>query len=452
MTAGAKTQLASSSGFALTSQIYVNTFGADPTNTFDSTAAFTKAINFATNNGANPTAAYQLVGGVGTYLLPNGIPTVFARHQSYTAPGSGLSALNHTGTGTCIVQSDAAQYGAGSIAGPFSGFRIVGTANGTAGFQYGDMIRIHNTDIVVQGYTGAGTFGYYGLNTVGLAEEAYHQVNVINCLNSICFDTHSFDYSTYFFYVNVFINQGVGDILTIQNGAQLVGGNGFTLAYNAGTQGAGGSRLIAVDPAGTGPSIVNTAVNIVGETDGAGTGHIPVFLGNAGSQWVTTGKLMGLANTAKWGASTLGSNGFFSHSPHLSFNETTPQLGQMSLGDTMVIYGGVIHKQFSNLAGNWSGSLNLQFADTFHFRMGAATVIAPAGDLTNARSVTLYLVCNNGGANAVTWPTGAGGGPIFAGNVAPVMSTVVGHIDVIRLDYSPTLQRYMVIPLLLNGT
>lgn len=429
-----------------TNQIFLNDFpGADPTG-----ATFSDTALAAAQAAAG--SAYQIVMGIGTYKFA-GNYTV-KRNQSLVGLGSAVTKVNWTGSGVFISQNDTAGWNPfASVAGSVSRFSVTTTAQaGRIGLEYGDLLRITNTDLVFVGFLGAGSKGYLGKNSAGWSEEGIHQVRCYNCTDAFVWDTGSFDYSFYNFYANIFTGTA-GNVLTLQNNVQLAGGF-LILNANCGTIAGNAGWLIALDPGdAAGTSFFRGSVSIFAETDGSvGTGHIPIVIGGGTAcQLNVVGNMEGIAGSGgvKWGASTFTGLNRFSIAGRLNFNEVTPQLGAMASGDAQVTWGTLAKREVSALGSNLAGAMFLNSADTFFYQLGATvtpTVAAGFTTTTPTRKVyDLYFKCNNAGGCVVTWSSMPGGTPLFAGaGAAPALSIVVGQIDHLRLTWSPVLGKCIV--------
>jgi hypothetical protein len=418
---------------------YVLDYGADPTGVADSTTAFTEAI------AALPSTGGRVYAPAGIYKISSTL--AFTPPQCLRGDGSGVTKLKYYGTGPCI---QAGQSGAVSALDrpyvSFEGFTIDG--NGTAGtgaigLEMGQLHGPRAKDVVIQYFTTAGAIGLY-LHNAGTAplvfERARLQIDLHYNTTGVVFDTGSFMYSYYDFYIQGNANM---DGITIQNAANLQGSS-LIWHGNFGTGVTNTGWVIAMDYGNTSgtSSIVAAHVDIVFECDGPGgqIGHQTVVMGSTSLAQFTGTGVMDFVTTVGGGAQFQGASIAAGSWLGVSGYINDPVLGTMYSTDCAAFHGGT----------QW----NVYGSNTFHIGTGT-TVLCPAyADvqeiLLNSGNITIsgfqnapYLRARkmeilfhqpaSGAPGTITWPTNVK----WSGGVH-TLSTANSAVDKVRLTYFPS--------------
>lgn len=280
---------------AIVSQTFhVDDYGADPTGTRDSTAAFVSAYAAATTyvNGLSSAGAAggaDVLLGEGIYKVTAGSLTASDPRIGVIGPGAGACTIQASGSGDVLYHysGNFATYHRGRT---FSGFTIDGTnTTGTAaGLHVADMGAVKYNDLVIQNFTQASSYGLKLSTISGWSEDLQSErVLIFNCTTLLGFigagvtTNGSFDYSNHDFYLNISPGQ-TG--LAVTNFAQ-VNGCHLRVRYNAQINNSGlTSTLLQVGTNGSdGAVIMDTEMAITGETDGSGSSNIKDIVVGGGS-------------------------------------------------------------------------------------------------------------------------------------------------------------------------
>lgn len=415
-------------------EFWVDDFGADPTGTSDSTGAFSRALT-----AMGSTGVIKL--GWGTYKIgtSSDLPT-FGAGQGMVGPGSQLCTLSYVGSGYGVK---AYQAGGGS-AGPFQGFKILGTSSASAGMFWGNLGQGRNYDIQISSFTSGVGIHFY--NDSGQSSEGanWQAIRLVTNGTAVVFDGQganaqtSYDYSTYEFLV--IANSGQHGVF-VQNDAQLVG---VHFAMRGDFHGGAGNTGIAlgIEPssggsAGYTANISNSLFNVVCEADGSGTGHIPLkFQGAAGVCGLFGEGIISFINGGiAWqnaSASTQYGNIGVRGAQIPGIGASVSGLIGNS-GDTLAVLGGTSKSQrgtFGSLA-----TLSLQYGDVLAYQLasGNNNVAWSIPTSSMARSGYLYLEQpNSGSAGTVTWPSGTLTASGFA------LSSTNSYVDRVKWEYLPS--------------
>jgi hypothetical protein len=217
--AGALTQLRAVDWLNVVTQ-----FGADSTGSADSTTAIQDALN------AVPPAGGVVYLPAGTYKVSSTLS--ITRSGVYLiGDGRWVTTLAFTGTGDCISVTDASTYTSRTVhGGGILGLSIDGTGSGagSCALHAGDILNFR-FDIAVNHFTGTGDIGLHLDNRNFWTEQASGVAYFDNCAQSVVFDcsgattsNSSYDRGDFTFYLSV--RTFTGDIVTLQNGAHIVGG------------------------------------------------------------------------------------------------------------------------------------------------------------------------------------------------------------------------------------
>ena len=407
-------------------------FGADPTGTNDSTAAFVDAQD------AGGSGAYALWTPPGTYKIAGPLNT-FASQQGILGPGSQLVTLNYTGSGTCIVAEGTS--GSSQPGGAFRGFSIAGTSSATAGLQWSNLSTARCYDLSISGFTGSSAMGLYLFNTASgssCEKGSWKAISLSNNTTCAVFDSHSFDYGAYEFFVICSANQNG---VTLQNSAQLVGVD-FTMLgdFHAGSTNTGWA--LGFDPAGggVGTSTAYGRFNVFCECDaGSGsTGHIPIkFDGADGvAGLMGSGCLFFINEGESWstvsGFASNGLVGFNGYSSVPGLNSTG------DLGDGGSVIGGMQYGSVGSLtSGSHLTTLSVQRGDIVvgQLASGSNSISLsnfPSG--SGARRLTLIIVQPaSGSAGTLSYPANW----YWPSGTTPTLSTANSARDVIEVRYDP---------------
>ena len=166
---GGFTAAVSGTDYARPIECNVLDYGADPTGTNDSTAAFVAAF-----------AALPPAGG--SFILPTGGGVVYAptghynitstinltQFQSLRGDGIDSTFLNYTGTGACISAANTGLSSGKPTPCNFTGFTLHGANNTNAnviGLELSNLFYSKGEDIVIQNFGTAGSIGLYFNNS-----------------------------------------------------------------------------------------------------------------------------------------------------------------------------------------------------------------------------------------------------------------------------------------------
>jgi hypothetical protein len=421
---------ASWSGSLSANRVYVDTYGADPTGATDSTSAFVAA------QAAGGSGAYQLVLGVGTYVLgTTSDMNTFGPNQGMIGQGSTVTMITYKGSATC-VNIYQTPFNSSSNGGSFGGYSISGTGAGSTAIamSWGNMQGARCHDITIESFGGASAIGLQFKNVgSSWSEQAeWTAIKLIQNTVNILFDTGSYDYSLYQFLIVANAGQ---DGVRMQNNCSLEGCR-FELRGNFYTGTGNTAAVFAIDRGNSsGQSRIDGAqvfVNV--ETDGGtGVGHYTILMnGGSSSQFTGTGVLefhditgsfQGYTNT---GGAQFGFSGFIS--------EIT--LGFIIPSDALIVQGGTQWNVHGSLTSQTFAQIYTQFGDVQCFQLPSGNTTAALYGIpgTRARRIELYIAQPaSGSAGTITWPTNV----YFPGG-APTLSTTNGAIDRVRLTYVPS--------------
>jgi hypothetical protein len=204
--------------------VNVTSYGADPTGSQDSTAAFQSALKALASPStattptatasptptATPSPATTTGAGFGVIYIPAGIYKISATIECTTVPvyfvgdGAWATTISFTGTGDCFRVYDSSEYGARTkFGGGFVGITIDGTKVGTtststgpsAGLHVGDLLQ-YELDLTVQNFNQAGGIGVHLDNNYYWTEQLYGRIYASACTSHVVFDWTSATAST----------------------------------------------------------------------------------------------------------------------------------------------------------------------------------------------------------------------------------------------------------------
>lgn len=410
----------------------VTDFGAAGDGTSDNASVFA-AIGAAM--GTAPCAVYL---PSGTYKTSGPLPSC-VQGQSLIGPSSASTAVNYTGSGTCLTAGLNGTFTGGEYGGRYEGFYLGGYgAGGSAvGMQVGNIQGTVIRDVAIYGFGGG---GLKFVNTGGGWSEQYQVTGLRLVQNggtsgaNMTFDGSSCDYAVF---ETVIVATAGQDGIRMVNGAQLRG-NRLAIRGNfyGGTPNAG--AVIAIDRGDTdGTSYIQAAdLDIAVETAGTGTGHYTVLMGSANAVSQFTGQgVLAFINVAVPFQGVSNPNYLpFGFSGHLA--DTV--LGTMAAGDGLAVIGGTQLGQSGSLAGGlYLGNVYFQFADVIAFRLasGANTLTFNGAAAGFAKRADLWISQPaSGAAGTITWPAGIK----WASAAPPALSSVNGYVDHVRLTYLPS--------------
>lgn len=252
----------------------VAVFDADPTGAVGASAAFNNA------RLALPSSGGAIYVPAGTYLINSTVGPFVTGQWIDCEPGVQFI---FTGTGDCFNFTDSSTYttrtqqGGGIQGRP----RITktGSAAGARAIHAGDILGLR-FDIAIQDFNGTTDIGAYFDNRIYWAEQAVCSIWTDNCTQDLVFDctgattsAGSFDRGKFTVYLSH--KTFIGDCITFQNGAYIIGGelNVFgNIASSASTFTHSILKLTGSAPAGhpSGASLLDQiALNINLESDGA---------------------------------------------------------------------------------------------------------------------------------------------------------------------------------------
>lgn len=202
----------------------VDTFHADPTGGTDSAGAFNDAL------AALPSTGGYILVPYGTYLIGSTVGTFITNQWLICEPGV---TFNFTGTGDCFNFTDSSTYttrttqGGGIQGRPI--INKVGSSAGARAIHAGDILGLR-FDVAIRNFTGATDIAAYFDNRIYWAEQAICLIWIDNCTRDVVFDctgattsAGSYDRGKFTFYLSH--KTFIGDSVTFQNGAYIVGGS-----------------------------------------------------------------------------------------------------------------------------------------------------------------------------------------------------------------------------------
>jgi hypothetical protein len=408
--------------------VYIDNYSPDPTGAVASDSAMSAAL------AALGTSPGGIVLGKGNYKFANSYAFASAE-QGLTGPGSALTTLTYTGSGTFLNFWVSTFSAATSIGAPVGGFAIngFGAGAGAVGMRWGDLNRARVNDLLISGFNAsAASIGLYLHNVNGWSEQGeWTAINLIQNSVGVCFDTNSFDYSVFQFVINSLSGQ---DGVRLQNSAQLQGtrlevrGN-----FNSGAGNTG--AVLAFDRANlSGTSQVGGQVLIDVECDGStGTGHFSIVIGNN----FGAGPIVG-GGILRFNDGTIAFQGMSNpNSVTLSYfgNVNDHTLGLMQNGDAIALVGSTDRQTIGNLTtALFSGTIFAEAGDIYAFQLpSGATAITITGTGTWGKKLDLFIAQPSSGApGTATWT-----GVKWATATAPTLSVTNSFVDHIRLTYLP---------------
>jgi hypothetical protein len=407
---------------------FMDTYGADPTGTADSTAAFLAARNALTNGGS-------IEFGPGTYRINSTLATLGPK-QGIRGSGSSSTKLLFYGTGDCIRVTDPAfdisAANPTSFGGALTGFTIDGThaGAGSAGLHYGDMLSAPITDVNIINFSGSGSKGLWFDSVVGWTEQLTVQLTASNNKQNVVFDNHSgvgsFSYSTFQFGIVANNNQ---DGLVFQNNMTMWGSSMLARGnFNTGVSNTG----VAVKIGATGSSdtshIQGSHINFFMESDGGtGTGHQTMTLSSSGTfqaagvlNFLTGNSIPFVAGNIYRGGST--------HFTFSGFINVDANLGTMGFGQGFDVVGSAT---FNAGYMDPNGTIYLSGGNYFAQQLtaGARTVVLSSGLTGHSSTIELFLQQPASGSATVTWPPAVK----WPSATPPTLSVTTSAIDHIRL-------------------
>jgi hypothetical protein len=404
-------------------------YGADPSGVAASTAAFAK---IATLIGTTANVLVTLPPGIyKTASLP-----AFVQNQSMEASGSATTTIKYTGSTLALSIGINGAFTGAQQGGTFSGFTLdMSGATGTpTAIQYGQVQRLRIQDVYVFSCAGK---GLYGFNPSGWAEQANIQVGLITCAKPVVFDTSSFDYTN--FDLTIVSTIGGGGV-TLQNGAQLQGGN-LRMRGNYLGQPGNTSAVIDIDPGNTAGTsyIVNTAFDVAVETDGSGVGPFTVRMGsqNSQSQFTLNTGVLSFKNTSINFQGISNPNflpfGFNGTILDQAYGQPTPGAGQQVIGACNI--------NESHSANLFAFNIYIQTGDiqSFVLANGVNTIVLNGASGFSQRLDFYIIQPSSGAAGTITWPANVK----WPNGAAPTLSTTNNYIDHVRLVYLPSTSNFM---------
>ncbi len=264
--------------------LYLDDYGADPTGSALSDAAWTAAYSAATAALQTHAGAAIVLGG-GQYRFSVGTIAITDSRIGLRGQGRQATTIYTTGSSGTLVSVTGATANASQGAATVSGFNLYGgsAGAGVAGMLYGDRLNGTLFDVSASLFTGAGGRGFWFQDNTANSEGSEISVAADNC--AVCFDFDqvtpqasggSFDYSRIFLHLGLSTSgSGVSSTgLRVQNGMHLYGGS-LQMSGNVRADTGHTATVVQVGNSGTDVShISSAAVNIGVEADsGAGTIH-----------------------------------------------------------------------------------------------------------------------------------------------------------------------------------
>jgi hypothetical protein len=258
------------------------------------------------------------------------------------------------------------------------------------------------------------------------SEEGRWKCRFVTNYNTVVFDSGSFDYTDFDFYINLSANQNG---VIFQNGAQLnhctmrVRGNVAPAATNTGI-------FWSMDKTGSGSSEFRESdLALQVECGGSsGLGHQSMFMASS-SHFNATGVISFTDGSVGFQAATIPTTGVFGFSGHL--RETS--MAFSGIGEAYYVFGGQQWHEQTIIAGFLYCDRSRYWAMTLP--SGATNFTLNNVGTKSARELELLIQQPaSGAAGTITWPAGikwAGG--------THVLSSTNGAIDRVHLRYSPTL-------------
>lgn len=202
----------------------VDVFMADPTGATDSASAFNNA------RIALPSGGGSIFVPTGTYLINSTVGPFTTNQWIDCAPGV---VFNFAGTGDCFNFTDSSTYTTRTIqSGGITGRPVinkVGSSAGARALHAGDILGLR-FDVAIRNFTGATDIAVYFDNRVYWAEQMVADLWIDNCTQDVVFDctgattsAGSFDRGKFTIYLSH--KTFIGDCITFQNGAYIVGGS-----------------------------------------------------------------------------------------------------------------------------------------------------------------------------------------------------------------------------------
>jgi hypothetical protein len=408
--------------------VYLDGYASDPTGVSFSDGAMASAV------AALGTSPGMIVLGKGAYKFANSYAFT-SPEQGLTGPGSALTTLTYTGTGTFLNFWVPTFTASVNIGAPVGGFSIngFGAGAGSVGLRWGDLNRARVNDLLISGFNAsASSIGLYLHNVNGWSEQG--EWTAVNCiLNSVnvCFDTNSFDYSVFQFVIDA--NSGQ-DGVRLQGSAQLQGAR-FEVRGNFNSGAGNTGAVLAFDRGVTaGTSQIGGQVLVDVECDGStGLGHFSIVIGNN----FGAGPIVG-GGILRFNDGTIAFQGMSNpNSVTLSFfgNVNDHTLGLMQNGDAIAFVGSTDRQTIGTLAtALFSGTIFCEAGDIYAFQLASgATAITITGTGTWGKKLDLFIAQpSSGGAGTATWT-----GVKWPAGAAPTLSATNGFVDHIRLTYLP---------------
>jgi hypothetical protein len=408
--------------------VYLDQYGSDPTGTVASDSAMSAALT------ALGTSPGSIVLGKGTYKFANAY-SFASVEQGLAGPGSALTTLTYTGSGTFLNFWVSTFTASTNIGAPVGGFAIngYGAGAGAVGMRWGDLNRARVNDLLISGFNAsAASIGLYLHNVNGWSEQGeWTAINLIQNSIGVCFDTNSFDYSVFQFVINS--NSGQ-DGVRLQGSAQLQGER-FEVRGNFNSGAGNTGAVLAFDRGVTGgTSQIGGQVLVDVECDGStGTGHYSIVIGNNfGGGPIVGGGIL------RFNDGTIAFQGMSNpNNVTLSFfgNVNDHSLGLMQQGDGIAIVGSTDRQTIGTLATALSGNtIYTEAGDIYAFQLASgAQALTLYGTGTWGKKLDLFIAQPSSGApGTATWT-----GVKWATATAPTLSVTNSFVDHIRLTYLP---------------
>ena len=294
----------------------VDDYGADPTGTSDSTAAFVSAASAATSAITAGAPQALVCPGMGRYKVSGGNISVSGM-VGFTSPSAGSCTILAQGSGAVIARSQTATPGSYGRLAPIQGITFDGTGMGAStGYGVKDTDCGHATyaDLDFINFTGTASAGLAQLNSSFWAE----QVLGMRLLFTNCSIGHlqdgqssagppSFDYSDFFgVHYNLYPGQSGR---TVQGNAPVVGGSYRAHANAHVSSGATQTVWTIGSTAGDTSSVSSNSVDLVGEVDGTGSTAYDFTVGAAAGLYLNgTIQFPGFTSNPAGGAGLLSGN------------------------------------------------------------------------------------------------------------------------------------------------
>jgi len=444
----------------------VTAYGADPTGTADSSAAFNAAF------AALPAAGGVIYAPKGTYKVTSGITMSLGANQTVVIRGDGPNAttLAYHGSGDCVRMTNSLAFGSGGATSWFSGVRDL-TIDGTSGtgnpvgLHMGDITFLQVQDVVIQNFTGTSSVGLHLDNATNWTEEGDYRLAVSNCTKGVMLDVttgyNSFGYSNFDV---TFFQTGAQSCFCVENGALLyhstlrirgdVNGSASSLAGNPAVIRVTGTAPLGTPDAGSSPAIVSSRLDVLIEPNNqSGTAtHLMSTLYLDGTSFGYIAGCYGMLDFASGtGSFTAVSTSVLPGNTGNLISFSGIVVGDSNLNPsgltTWMTWGGGTVLNYMQSVTTFDGFFPTIQGDNFHTVLDGTngTVFFNYGGVGNgdtlaAPQLKRFLIQQppSGGPYTLTWPsngspTNASPTVIWPGGQPPVLQTAANATDIVEV-------------------